>query len=226
MIAPSRPSLRRAPVLAALPRCSAALVRSLAAAALAASTTGCLVLAPPDYEHPEQTAPVLSAVFPPPHLPIHINERDIVNFSVTVLSEDNGDPVQTALYIDYGKRSRFGMPYRRGEVSPKSIAAGTIAGGQRAITVELDLDTMTIPTEGVTPEKECHTLTVTASHAFNGCRCPTDPEDMSSLTWQLIHCDPNDPACPASCPVLDCKTTPCLFCDDPSLQDGCVDANP
>ncbi|WP_437552129.1 hypothetical protein WME97_12440 [Sorangium sp. So ce367] len=228
MIAPSRPPLRRAPVLAARPRYSAALVRSFAAAAIVTSTTGCLVLEPPTYEHPEQTAPVLSAVFPPPHLPIHIipGREGILNLSLTVLSEDNGDPVQTAQYIDYGRRSRFGRPYRRGEVSPGSIAAGTIEGGQRAFTIELDFDSFTLPTDGVTPEKECHTLTLTASHAFTGCRCPADPEDMSSLTWQLIHCDPNDPACPASCPAMDCKATPCLFCDDPSLDDGCVTPPP
>ncbi|WP_441287654.1 hypothetical protein ACSRUE_36820 [Sorangium sp. KYC3313] len=225
MIAPSRPSLRRAPVLAARPRRSAALARSFAAAALAASTTGCLVIEPPTYEHPEQTAPVLTAVFPPQHIPVYIVEQQdsFKNFGATVLSEDNGTPLQGVLYIDYGRRSSedapFPLPFRR-VTFPRVFPAGTMAGGQRPFELTWDLTTP-IPAEGVTPEKECHTITMIASHAFNKCSCAADPDDVSSLTWQIIHCNPNEPTCPKSCPPLDCETTPCLFCDDPSLEDGC-----
>ncbi|WP_437592458.1 hypothetical protein [Sorangium sp. So ce1000] len=222
MIAPSRPSLRLAAVLAARPRCSAALVRSLAAA-LAVSATGCLVISPPEYEHPEQTAPVLSAVFPPQHIPVYIveNRDTFKDFGITVLSEDNGAPVQLAMYIDYGRRSRLGRPFRR-VTTPFPISAGTIAGGQRSTTITWAPEWLELPTDGMTPERECHTLTVMASHALNACDCPADPNDMSSLTWQLIHCDPNEPTCPESCPALDCEATPCLFCNDPSLQEECA----
>ncbi|WP_437899537.1 hypothetical protein [Sorangium sp. So ce124] len=230
MIAPSRPFLRRAAVLAARSRCPAALVRSLAAAALAVSTTGCLVISPPSYEHPEQTAPVLTAVFPPPHRPIHITPEDKSNdkpkeFVATVLSEDNGDPVQIALYVDYGSRTSedYPYPYRRFAGSP-SFPAGTIADGQRLITAKLNFGLVTLPNDGAAPGRECHTVTMVATHALNAnkCNCPDDPGDMGSLTWQIIDCDPSEPTCPTSCPPLDCETIPCLFCDDPSLEDRCA----
>lgn len=227
MTAPPSPSLLRAAVLAARPRFAAVLTRSLGAAALAASATGCLVISPPEYEHPQKTAPVLTAVFPPPHRPVYIDPLDpadkIKRFDATVLSEDNGDPVRVALFIDYGRRTSGKYPYRR-VVDQPPIPAGTIAGGQRSFTRELDLNIDSIPNDGVTPERECHTLTMMVSHAFNEnkCDCPDEPDDMSWITWQIIHCDPDEPTCPTSCPALDCETTQCLFCDDPSLQEVCA----
>ncbi|WP_437970075.1 hypothetical protein WMF04_12585 [Sorangium sp. So ce260] len=223
MTAPPCPSLLRAAVLAARPCSSAALARSLGAAALAVSATGCLVISPPEYEHPEQTAPVLTAVFPPPHMPVYINEEQIL-FGATVLSEDDGDPVQVALYIDYGKRTRAGKPFRRIVGPWLKGGTGTIAGGQRPFTFGWVLDEDPLPTDGMTPERECHTITMVASHAFDSerCNCPTDPDDTSWLTWQVINCDPNEPTCPTLCPALNCEATPCIFCDDPSLQKTCT----
>ncbi|WP_434046662.1 MULTISPECIES: hypothetical protein [Sorangium] len=224
MIAPPCHPPVRAAALAARPRFAAALARSLAAAALAASASGCLVISPPEYDHPSKTAPVLSAIFPPQHIPIHMVDPSFGRaFTASVLSEDNGEPVQFALYIDYGRRSLGGSPYRRLQPPRSVIGAGTIAGGQRSFTLPWDLDTASLPTDGVTPERECHTVTMMASHAFNQCYCPADPEDMSSLTWQIINCDPDDPGCPESCPALDCETTPCLFCDDPEFLEACKD---
>ncbi|WP_438028464.1 hypothetical protein [Sorangium sp. So ce233] len=222
MTAPPCPPPVRAAALAARPRSAAALARSLATAALAASAAGCLVISPPEYDHPSKTAPVLTAPFPPPHIPIHIDKQDVIkSFSASVLSEDNGDPVHVALYLDYGRRSSVGNVYRR-LLAPSPIGAGTIAGGQRSFTIEWVLEEMNLPTDGATPERECHTVTMMASHAFNPqCYCPADPEDMSSITWQLINCDPNEPGCPGSCPPLDCETTPCLFCDDPDFLEEC-----
>lgn len=223
MTAPPCPSLLRAAVLAARSRSSAALARSLGAAALAISATGCLELSPPVYDHAEKTAPVLTAVFPPQHMPVYIDKQVI--FGATVLSEDNGDPVQVALYIDYGKRTLAGKPSRR-VVGPRSKGGtGTIAGGQRHFTFPWVLYEDPLPTDGMTPERECHTITMVASHAFDSemCNCPADPDDMSLLTWQVINCDPNEPTCPTLCPALNCEATPCLFCDDPSLAEGCTD---
>ncbi|XXX80218.1 hypothetical protein WMF30_15740 [Sorangium sp. So ce134] len=227
MTAPPCPSLRRAPVLAARQRLSAALARSLGAAALAASATGCLVISPPEYEHPERTSPVLTAVSPPPHRPVHLKPMELIkDFHATVLSEDNGDPVQVYMYIDYGKRTsdEYPYPYRR-RLEQDPVSAGTIAGGQRPLTARLNLNLVSFPIDEATPERECHTITVMATHAFNPkkCGCPDDPDDMSWITWQLIHCDPDDPTCPTSCPALDCEITPCLFCDDPKLEELCMD---
>ncbi|WP_437930114.1 hypothetical protein WMF37_13075 [Sorangium sp. So ce291] len=224
MIAPPCLPLRRAAASAARPRSSAALARSLAAAALAASATGCLVLSPPEYDEPSKTAPVLTAVFPPQHIPIHIVGQDVVkDFGATVLSEDNGDPVLVTLYIDYGRRTPAGSPFRR-LTTLREIGAGTIAGGQRPFTVPWSTDGLPLPTDGMTPEKECHTITLMASHDFNRCDCPADTDDMSSLTWQVINCDANEPGCPAACPALDCSgsdAAECLFCDTPEFHDDC-----
>ncbi|AUX30783.1 hypothetical protein SOCE836_028960 [Sorangium cellulosum] len=219
----------RAAVRAARPRFArfaTALARSLGAAALAASATGCLVISPPEYDHAERTPPVLTAVFPPPHRPVHIDQMDkIQDFSATVLSEDNGDPVEVYMYIDYGKLTSDKYPYRR-RVQQDSVSAGTIAGGQRPLRARLDLNIDSLPDDATTPERECHTITVMASHAFNTkkCSCPDDPDDMSWITWQIINCDPNEPTCPTSCPALNCEATQCLFCDDPSIETKC--ANP
>ncbi|WP_437290065.1 hypothetical protein [Sorangium sp. So ce406] len=221
-VPPCHPPVRAA-ALAARPRFAAALARSLATAALAASAAGCLVISPPEYDHPSKTAPVLTEPFPPPHIPIHIDEQDVrKSFSASVLSEDNGQPVEVALYVDYGRRSPDGSAYRRLR-APWSVGAGTIAGGQRSFTLEWSVEGMNLPSDGETPERECHTITMMASHDFNQCYCPADPEDMGSITWQLIKCDPNEPGCPGSCPPLDCEKTPCRFCDDPDFLEECKD---
>src|SRR5689334_2392742 len=129
MIAPPSLPLRRAAASAARPRSSAALARSLAAAALAASATGCLVISPPEYDEPSQTGPVLTAVFPPQHIPIHIvGPRVVTDLGVTVLSEDNGEPVLVTLYIDYGRRSLREEPYGL-HTTPRELEARTIADG-------------------------------------------------------------------------------------------------
>ncbi|WP_437561523.1 hypothetical protein [Sorangium sp. So ce542] len=226
MTAPTCPSLLRAAVLAARPRFAAALARSLGAAALAASATGCLVISPPEYDHPERTPPVLTAVFPPPHRPVYIDPLDpdkLKHFGATVLSEDNGTPVEIALFIDYGRLTSSKYPYRRNVSNVLPVPPGTIAGGQRSFTRTLDLNVDPIPDDGMTPERECHTLTMMASHALNKnkCGCPDDPNDMSWITWQLIRCDPDEPTCPTSCPALDCEATQCRFCDDPALEKDC-----
>ncbi|WP_438009617.1 hypothetical protein WME89_13605 [Sorangium sp. So ce321] len=224
MTAPPCLPLRRAAASAARPRSSAALARSLAAAALAASATGCLVISPPEYDEPSKTGPVLTAVFPPQHIPIHIvGPRVVKDLGVTVLSEDNGDPVLFTLYIDYGRRSLSEKPFRK-LTTLREIEAGTIAGGQRPFTVSWDTYDFNLPTDGMTPEKECHTITLMASHDFNRCDCPADTDDMSSLTWQVINCDANEPGCPAACPALDCSgsnAAECLFCDTPEFHDAC-----
>ncbi|WP_437667043.1 hypothetical protein [Sorangium sp. So ce1182] len=224
MTAPPFLPLRRAAASAARPRSSAALTRSLAAAALAASATGCLVISPPAYDEPSKTGPVLTAVFPPQHIPIHIvGPRVVKDLGVTVLSEDNGDPVLFTLYIDYGRRSLSEKPFRK-LTTLREIEAGTIAGGQRPFTVSWDTYDFNLPTDGMTPEKECHTITLMASHDFNRCDCPADTDDMSSLTWQVINCDANEPGCPAACPALDCSgsnAAECLFCDTPEFHDAC-----
>ncbi|KYG05940.1 hypothetical protein BE21_37665 [Sorangium cellulosum] len=221
MTAPTCPSLLRAAVLAARPRFAAALARSLGAAALAASATGCLVISPPEYDHPERTPPVLTAVFPPPHTPVLIDPVDmIMNFHATVLSEDNGDPVELGLFVDYGRLYIDTHPHR-GVLGRTSVEPGTIAGGQRPVTATLNRHFEGLPNDSRT-EGECHTITMMASHAFNDlkCKCPDDPNDMSWITWQLIDCSPDEP-CPTSCPALDCETTPCRFCDDPALVKDC-----
>ncbi|AUX21513.1 hypothetical protein SOCEGT47_019990 [Sorangium cellulosum] len=238
MPAPPCPPLLRAAVLPSRPRALAALARSLAAAALAASAAGCLVIEPPEYKEPARTAPVLTPTFPPVFLPIHITEQDTLKeFEATVLSEDNGDPVQVALYIDYGKRTPWNSPYLR-NTTPGWIEPGTIAGGPRPVLLRWLLSQMNLPDAAETAADRCHTITMMATHAFNqragGCVCPEDPKDMSAITWQIIDCDPNEPhdpsnpddiPCPESCPPLNCQLTECLFCDDPELRDARCDGS-
>lgn len=239
MPAPPCPRRPRSAAVALRPRAAAVLARSAAAAALVASGTGCLVLEPPEYQEPPRTAPVLTAMFPPVYLPIYITEQDTVKeFGATVLSEDNGAPVQVALYIDYGKKTPWNSPYLRHTTPQTVVEPGTIASGQRPFVVRWNLKQMNLPDAAETATDRCHTLTLMASHAFNQrageCVCPEDPKDMSSITWQIIDCDPNEPhdpsnpddiPCPSSCPPLNCQVTECRFCDDPELRNAKCDGS-
>ncbi|WP_437680162.1 hypothetical protein [Sorangium sp. So ce131] len=236
MPTPTSPLLRRA----ARSRLAAALARSLAVAALAAPAAGCLVLSAPEYEEPAQTAPALMATSPDVFRPIYITEliksQEIIDFGATVLSEDNGAPVQVYLYIDYGKRTRANRPFRRSS-NAKLVSAGTIAEGKRSFQASWFYEPLPDAGEWQTAADKCHTITMMASHEFNPCDCPRSPRDMGWLTWQLIDCDPNavrdpndteDLGCPTSCPALECEPgtadepSNCLWCEDPLMhQEDC-----
>ncbi|WP_437326385.1 hypothetical protein [Sorangium sp. So ce381] len=192
---------------------AASVARALSSAALTALAllaSGCLLLAQPDHETPPQTAPYLiaSAASPSQLQVVYIHEQDVfVDFGAAVLSEDNSVDIEIALYLDYGTRNSAGQPYRDRVYPFEAIEAGTMDEGQRPFVRRWFLDSSSV-TAG------CHTLTMVASHAFDVDVCPADPKDMSSLTWQLIKCDPDDPSCPTSCPELACAASKCPSCAD------------
>ncbi|WP_437586379.1 hypothetical protein [Sorangium sp. So ce1000] len=193
-------------------RAAASVARALSSAALttlALFASGCLILSSSDHETPPQTAPYLisSAASPSQLQVVYIHEQDALDFGAAVLSEDHGVDVEIALYIDYGVRNSAGQPYRNHVYPFPVIEAGTMADGQRPFVRRWFLDSPSV-TEG------CHTLTMVASHAFDTDVCPVDLKDMSSLTWQLINCDPDDPSCPKSCPELACAASKCPSCAD------------
>lgn len=181
--------------------CLQMLARSSLLALAVMASSACLVIAPPSYEEPQRTAPFLIAsdAFPTLLKTIDVDElTQLVEFGGAVLSEDTGNPVHIALYIDYGQPNAAGLPYKNRVYPFEPIAPGTIADGPRKFQgKKWYLDSVSI-------SPGCHTVTMIASHEFNASVCPVDVGDSSSLSWQVIRCDQGDGSCPTECPPLDC----------------------
>jgi hypothetical protein len=185
------------------------LASAASTAALALSSSACLVTSPPEYELPPQTAPFLvaSAAFPSLWKPIAIDEStQFVTFGGDVISEDNGEDVHIALYIDYGTRNAAGLPYRNRVFPFPPIKAGRITDGQRPFEVQWFLDSVPVL-------KGCHTVTMVASHEFDASNvCPVELDDMSLIEWQLVNCDSDDQTCSKQCPEPTCTDATCPSC--------------
>jgi hypothetical protein len=187
------------------------LVRTLAVVALAAGCPACLVVEPPQYEPPPKTPPFLvaAAADPPLSKPIRIDGDDTkVLLRAAVFSEDNGDDVELALYINYGQRNAQELPYRKSVYPFPPVDAGTIAQGARSFDITWFLDSDS-------PLPQCQTVTMIATHEFNSDVCPAAAEDFSTLVWEVINCDVNDPSCPKECLDFRCATQPCPTCETP-----------
>jgi hypothetical protein len=72
--------------------------------AMTASLTGCLAPSPDDFPEPEQTPPYLNLVTadPPVGEILEVQTNDRKPFSISVRSEDRGDPLWGFLYLDLG----------------------------------------------------------------------------------------------------------------------------
>jgi hypothetical protein len=185
------------------------LARSSLPIAVAMSGTACLVVSPPEYEEPKRSAPFLIAeeAFPNLRKTVEVLETDaFVEFGGAVLSEDNGAPVEVALYIDYGQSNAAGHPYKNRVYPFEPILPGTIADGPRKFQGKRwYLDSAPVAAG-------CHTITMMASHEFGATVCPVDIDDSSFLVWQIAKCDANGD-CPTDCEPLDCSDQ-CPSCAD------------
>jgi hypothetical protein len=192
---------------------TAALARaSLFGALVVLSSTGCLITSTPTYDTPQQTPPLLLAADAKPVIteaqPVVVSESTPpLNFSASVISEDNNQQVQLALLIDYGVEQN-GNPYRggpeavHGMVLPNGI--GTLAEGPRLTqSLQLESTIFTVVSAGTPPQPvpTCHTVTMVATHEFGDANtgCPRCLVDSSMLTWTIIAC----PGPGTSCPPID-----------------------
>lgn len=182
------------------------------------SSSACLVLSPPEYERPERTAPMLlgADAFPDIRETILIKDDvEFVEFGGAVLSEDDGLPVQLALYIDYGQTNAAQRPYRNVIYPFEPISPGTLADGARKFQGKRWY-------LGVTPVPTgCHTVTLVAAHGFDSEVCPTSASDSSYLVWHVVRCDSSG-VCDLGCEPPTCDNQPCPTCAtlDEQTSDG------
>jgi len=161
-----------------------------------------------DEREPRRTAPILvgAEAFPDLRAPIIVdNSTQYVEFGAAVLSEDNGTPVEIALYIDYGRPNAAGHPYKNRVYPFEPILPGTLADGPRPFGGKRwYLDSAPVAAG-------CHTVTMMASHEFNSSVCPHDMDDSDLLVWQVVRCDFDGGPCPSTCEMQACEA-PCPSC--------------
>jgi len=140
--------------------------------------TGCLVADAPEYGPPQKRPPVIDSqsVAPSPYETYLINESSPpMNINVPVRSEDAGDDLVGALYVDYNADEEPAF-------WDQPIPASSFDDLERSWSYTFRPDSRV--------ERRCgHKLTLFLMHAssFDGTRkIPKDvPWDIASVTWQL-----------------------------------------
>ena len=155
-------------------------------------SSACLVLDSPDFSPPPRSAPRLTAVLPVTELIKAQPTRagfSLPDFSATVISEDAGQRLFSALLIDYGKESIGGAPWLAEQVGPR-LDAKTAADGPRDVRINWK--------PGNQLNTGCHTVTLLVTHETKGGGvdhlCPTDANDFDTLTWVVSLCDDDNGA--------------------------------
>ena len=160
------------------------------------STAGCLITDPPQFTAQQHTAPFLVASSASPDVRsvviIHSNSVDTTTFSADVVSQD--DPagstgqfqqVQSRLYIDYGFTGGPGQPFRY------AIQGTTIDPGTLEQTTGRQVSASWFANDPPV-DPGCHTATLVASHMFDPVpECWACENDFSTITWQVLYCDPS-----------------------------------
>jgi len=164
---------------------------SLCLLALAVATPACLVTSTPSFEPPERTAPFLvpATAVPDPRLVRIVDSTDLaqkqsVDFSAYVISEDRDDVVSFQLYIDYGfPENPGGQPFRASFSNIAELPPSTITDTSRSVKARWFPNSMD-------PGLGCHNVTLIASHEFDSLTgCPRCQSDSSQITWQVYRCD-------------------------------------
>lgn len=153
---------------------------------LALTPSGCLVASTPEFEKPERTPPFLLAATADPDIREFVlitdEEANIRNeFSAMVMSEDVGQPVKVALYIDYGEPNVEGRPFHKALILFPEIPPGRMSDNPRQVRAHLYPEQENV-------EPGCHTVTMIVSHEFDYSGCPKSLADSSQLTWTVLRC--------------------------------------
>jgi hypothetical protein len=178
------------------------------------ASTSCLVTSTPDFTPPKQTRPFLvPASADPDTRTVQILDAPQgaaglpFSFSADVVSDDQGQQVLVALYIDYGKPNAGDFPYADVILSFAPVKPGTMADttARRAVAKGKFAHPL-LP--------GCHTATLLVTHQINTDKvCPACLNDSSQITWPLYRCDslesadackPDFSQCEA--PLLGCPT--------------------
>lgn len=167
---------------------------SLALWLVCATSSACLVTSAPDFSDPKTRPEIVNTVDCPAkpdlstitHLDYQEGSYPRQEFSACIISEDLGDDVASALFIDYGKPSAIsGGPYYS-VVPGESVPAAALSDGPRRVSASWQ------PNPALTTDEGCHTVTLVVSHqfdfAFGNQYCPVNPADASTLTWFAVVC--------------------------------------
>jgi len=167
----------------------------LALSAFGLLPAGCLVADAPDYGPARQTAPVVEAISPSPFLQFEVDFVTPKPVNLVVTSEDAGEELTVAYYVDYGTRTPKEAYIDDFDVAPRPF--------DQPKTVYFPF----APTRGqVTPG--CHTLTVLLMHARSFDSVANAPivdddrvaDDLTMVTWFFWAKDTANPGAPAACP--------------------------
>jgi hypothetical protein len=162
----------------------------------------CLVTSTTDFADPEQTPPFLVASRADPDIReflVVVDGESRKDFTAQVLSEDRGESVKIALYIDYGRSNVAGQPFRNAITNFPDIPAGTLRDGPRQVRAQWFPDIHPV-------ENGCHTITMMVTHEFDFQDCPETLSDSSQLVWKVLRCESREKCDPI---VLD---NPMLAC--------------
>jgi hypothetical protein len=196
--------------------------RSLLPLAIAVSTQACLVTADPVSYEPQPTPPIIltSGLDPDPRR-IHrlggVSGVDVLDIKASVLSEDAGQTVKTALFIDYGEKSPQGQPFRFFLQSFPELPASTLGAGPRALQgVRYFVDSIPLL-------PGCHRLTLVVTHAFDlESGCPKQLYDSDQVTWHFNRCNEDGSDCPDA--VENCPPIEASCPEEPSTGTAATDA--
>ncbi len=146
---------------------------SLLTVAMGLLPLGCLFPGPPDYDESPQTPPFLSLPDPPTTQILAVQSGDVVRTNVKLRSEDAGEWLFAALYLNYliDDRSR-----RTGDSA--LVSPGTFSDTDR--TISIDWTVPDRPTPGT-----CEQLSLVVTHVSNLDRDnqPKTSDDVSIVTW-------------------------------------------
>lgn len=161
-------------------------------------TTGCIIAEAPEYGEPQRTPIFMSDPTPSPaNLQVLLNTQPFPTaFTVTVRSEDAGDRLHSALYVDYKQRT----PVKQSLVEHHSHPASTFSN-PRPITY------LVSPNSLFFLGAVCHSLTLMVMHESSwddAALAPKGaPEDLAQMTWFVSVNDLNQNTLLSSCPTVD-----------------------
>ena len=163
---------------------------SLCLLALTMAFTGCLVTSTPDFTPPKRTRPFLvPASADPDTRTVQIFDAPQgaaglpFSFSADVVSDDQGQQVLVALYIDYGKPNPADQPFADPITSFAPVKPGTMA--DTTVRRAVAKGKLAHPLK-----PGCHTATLVVTHQLdNATLCPACLNDSTQITWPLYRCD-------------------------------------
>ncbi len=180
------------------------LVRMFRSLAFALLASGCLEISEPVKYEPTQSPPILvsSGLDPDPRGILLVGgDVGLAEFPITasVVSEDAGETVKVALYVDYGITNALEQPFRYALPNFPELPPATLTDPPRPLIGVRWVS-------GAFPiQPGCHRLTLVVTHEFDTASgCPQNLNDSSQVTWHFRQCDVGE--CPLAledCPVTE-----------------------